>query len=182
MQSERVVLTYQDYLETPDDGNRYEIHEGELSVNPAPGRRHQGVSANFFMALRAHVTQCGLGELYYAPLAVILDDTTIVEPDLVFVETARLGILTDRGVEGPPTLVVEIISPYSRRIDRVRKLQLYARYEVPYYWIVDPAQRTIEGCRLVGGRYEQVGRAAGVESIALPRFPDLRLNLRSLWV
>ena len=75
----------------------------------------------------------GLGEVLYAPLDCILDDTTIVQPDLVFVDTTRLGQISERGIEGPPTLVIEIISPSTKRIDRVRKRQLYGRYGVPYY-------------------------------------------------
>src|SRR5439155_1983242 len=129
------------------DGLRYEIHEGRLSVTPAPVPEHQEASGDLYFVLRQHVTSRGLGKLYYAPLDVILSDTTIVQPDLVFLDNSRLCQISGRGVEGPPTLVVEILSPSTSRIDRVRKTQLYAQYGVPYYWIVDPRARTIEGYR-----------------------------------
>ena len=176
-----VILTYQDYLELPDDNLRYEIHEGQLSVTPAPTPEHKESSGDLYSAVRHYVRSRGLGRLYYAPLDVILSDTTIVQPDLVFLDNSRLGQISARGVEGPPTLVVEILSPSTSRIDRVRKTQLYAQHGVPYYWIVDPRARTIEGYRLTGEQYEPAGRVAGSEPLALPPFPDLLLDPSSIW-
>src|ERR1700693_2556454 len=106
----RVALTYRDYAALPEDGKRYEIHDGELSVTPAPTSDHQIVSANLFMILAAHVKARNLGLVLYAPLDVILAATAIVQPDLVYLDRGRLGALRRRGVEGPPTLVVEILS------------------------------------------------------------------------
>ena len=119
------VFTDEDYAALPDDGLRYEVHEGELSVTPSPGVPHQEVSANLGDLLRAHVKAHGLGTLLYAPLDVILSDTTIVQPDLVYVDPTRASIVTRRAIEGAPTLAVEIPSKSSRRsllgsIDRPR--------------------------------------------------------------
>ena len=177
----RGVLTYEDYLATPDDGCRYEIHDGELSVTPVPGTRHQMVSANLGDALRAHVKQLGMGLVLYAPLGVILSNTTIVEPDIVYIATADAAPVSARGIEGPPTLAIEIISPGTPRIDRVTKLQLYARYGVPYYWIVDPDARAIEVYELAEGGYRLVTLAAGDAPVSLPPFPDLALVPDSVW-
>jgi Uma2 family endonuclease len=69
---------------------------------------------------------------------VILSDTTVVQPDIVFVATERAGQISERGIEGAPTLVIEILSPSTRETDRHAKLQLYARHRIPHYWIVDP--------------------------------------------
>ena len=132
-----VVLTYRDYATLPDDGRRYEIHDGELSVTPAPGSAHQMISADLYDVVKAHVKAGNLGLVLYAPLDVILSDTTVVQPDLVYLDPARLGLLTERGIEGPPTLVVEILSPSTRLIDHEHELALYARYRGPHYWIVD---------------------------------------------
>ena len=181
MQTKRVILTYQDYLELPDDGRRYEIHQGELSVAPAPGTAHQRSSGNLYSVLRQHVKSHHLGELLYAPVDCILDDATIVQPDLIFMPNDRLALISERGIEGPPTLVVEILSRYSIRIDRVRKLQLYAHYGVPYYWIVDNEVRTIEAFRLVDGRYDPAGRVTESEPTSLPPFPDLVIAPESIW-
>jgi Uma2 family endonuclease len=138
MTSVRVVLTYRDYAALPDDGRRYEIHDGELSVTPAPGRTHQYVLLRLAAALHAHVSAHDLGEIYIAPFDVILADTTIIQPDITFVAKDRLAILSERGADGAPTLVVEMLSRSTTHVDRTTKLQLYARHAVPYYWIVDP--------------------------------------------
>ena len=94
----RNVLTYEDYAALPADGRRYEIHEGELSGTPAPGTRHQEVKANLFDLLRHHVREHDLGKLFDAPIDCILAETTIVQPDIVFVDTRRLPIISERGI------------------------------------------------------------------------------------
>jgi len=179
--SPRVILTYKDYEALPADGRRYELHEGELSVTPAPSPRHQRISGNLNEILRQHVKARGLGEVFYAPIDCILSETTVVQPDLVYLDTTRLSIVSDRGIEGPPTLVVEILSPTTTLIDRSTKLQLYARHGIPYYWIVDPESRSVEMYTLSEGGYQLATRAAGPEAVFLPPFPDLALVPASLW-
>ena len=189
MTAVKVVLTYEDYVLLPDDGRRYEIHDGELSVTPAPGRRHQWVVVKLTVALHEHVTARDLGEVYVSPFDVILADSTIVQPDLTFVAKDRLSVLADRGVQGSPTLAVEVISPYTGRIDRSTKLNLYARFGVPYYWIVDPEARTIDVYRLERAPVGSVGAAATYaepqrfsEVLAdLPPLSGLTLDATSLW-
>ena len=78
-------------------------------------------------------------------------------------------------------LAVEIISPSTPRIDRVTKLRLYARYGVPYYWIVDPAARTVEAYELAGEAHRLVTTAHGAEAVSLPPFPDLTFVPDALW-
>jgi Uma2 family endonuclease len=177
----RVRLTYEDYAALPDDGRRYELHEGELSVSPSPGTDHQDTLGNLFVILRGHVNARRLGKVFVAPLDCILDNTTVVQPDILFVEAARCSVMSERGVEGAPTLVIEITSPASGVIDRRRKLQLYERYAVPYYWIVDPPARTIEAHHLTQGMYRDAGTLSGRATTSLPPFHDLILDPREIW-
>jgi Uma2 family endonuclease len=177
----RVVLTYKDYEVLPADGRRYELHDGELSVTPAPSPQHQRVSRSLFRLLDPHVRARALGEVFYSPIDVILSDTTILQPDLVFLEGSRQSAISRRGIEGPPSLVVEILSPSTTQIDRDVKRQLYARYGVPYYWIADPDARTIEAYRVAGGVYELAQRMEGGGSVELPPFTDLVLVPASIW-
>jgi Uma2 family endonuclease len=177
----RVRLTYEDYAALPDDGRRYELHEGELSVTPAPGLSHQAILRNLVVLLHRHVSSRELGEVFPAPVDCILENITIVQPDIVFVETARRSVMTERGIEGPPTLAVEIISPSSGGIDRRRKLQLYARYAVTHYWIVDPSARTIEAHQLMQGVYGDARTLSGTTTVSLPPFLDLILDPREIW-
>lgn len=165
----------------PDDGRRYEIHEGELSVTPAPGIPHQLVIWNLYLLLRPHVDARALGTILLSPVDVILATTTVVQPDLVYVETARASLITRRGIEGSPSLAVEVISPSTPAIDRNTKLQLYARHRVPHYWIVDPEGRAIDAYELVDDGYRLVIRAAGAGALVLPPFPDLQFVPESLW-
>jgi Uma2 family endonuclease len=177
----RVALTYRDYAALPDDGKRYEVHDGELSVMTAPTSDHQIVSARLFTTLHRHVEARRLGLVLYAPLDVILSDTTIVQPDIVYLDRERLPALERRGVEGPPTLVIEILSPTTAATDRSRKRALYTRYGVPNFWLVDPDVRVIEAYVLRGGEYALAVRAAGGQPLDLPPFVDLGLVPDSLW-
>src|SRR5437762_1202886 len=131
MADRAILLTYRDYCELPDDGRRYEIHDGELSVTPAPNPRHQRLVGALYRILHAHVRSHGLGEVFLSPLDVILSDIAIVQPDVVYLERSRAGAVSSRGIEGAATLAVEILSPWTAAIDRQRKRQLYARYGCP---------------------------------------------------
>ncbi|MFQ5829915.1 MAG: Uma2 family endonuclease [Candidatus Methylomirabilia bacterium] len=181
MAAERVILTYKDYEALPADGRRYELHDGELSVTLAPSPLHQHILGNLNEIVRQHVKTHGLGEILFAPIDCILSETTILRPDLVYLDASRLSLVSARGIEGAPTLVVEILSPSTTLIDRSTKLQLYARYGAPYYWIVDPEARIIEVHVLSGGAYQLVARAAGLQAVSLLPFPDLALVPASLW-
>ncbi len=106
-----------------------------------------------------------------APTDVILSDTTIVQPDIIWVGPDRLDVISARGIEGPPTLAVEIVSPSTGAIDRHTKMQLYARHGISWYWLVDPDAQTLDVYGLVAGSY-----------VLRPEpFPDLTLPLASIW-
>jgi Uma2 family endonuclease len=116
--STRVVLTYRDYEALPADGRRYELHDGELFVTAAPGLPHQRLVGDLFVLLRGHVRARGLGEVFVSPVDCILSDTTIVQPDVVYLESARSSLAGARGIEGAPTLV----SPSTGKMSLVMKL------------------------------------------------------------
>ncbi len=181
MAIERIVLNYEDYAALPADGRRYEIHEGELSLTPAPSPRHQLISLNLSTLLHHHVKTRGLGVVLPAPIDVILSDTSIVQPDIVYVDQSRVGQISNRGIEGAPTLVIEILSPSTVATDRRTKHRLYARHGVPYYWIVDPEARALEAWTLAPDGYSLAVEGAGTSPINPPPFPDLGLVPASLW-
>ena len=177
----RVVLTYADLAALPADGQRYELHEGEISVTAAPRPRHQLVVGNLHLILAGHVRRLSLGEIFLAPIDVILSDLTVLEPDLVYLDSARLGFVTERGIEGAPTLTIEVLSRATASIDRGVKLQLYRQYRVPHYWIVDIDARVIETYRLAGEGYQAGPRLEGAAPVALPPFEDLALDPPAVW-
>ena len=181
MSGEHGILTYRDYEALPADGRRYELHDGALSVTPAPGTRHQRILRELNEVVQAHVKSRRLGEVFFAPIDLILEETTIVQPDLVYLDPTRAHLVSERGIEGPPTLVVEILSPSTTSIDRNAKRRLYRRFGVPHYWIVDPESLTIEAYVLAEGDYQLAARASGDTPASLPPFPELALVPKSLW-
>ena len=137
-------LTYEDYLLFPDDGKRHEVIDGDHNVTPAPKTKHQKVSFNLTVAMGSFVKQKGLGLVLAAPSDVILSDENVVQPDLLFVSTARASIVTEDNIRGAPDLVVEIISETTRKKDEVTKRKLYERFGVQEYWVVDPELETVK--------------------------------------
>lgn len=146
----------------PDDGNRYELIEGEIVVSPSPRSRHQVVCARLFRLLDDRCPDPLM--VLFAPLDVVLEEHSVVEPDLIVFDRDELG---DRGLDTPPLLAIEILSPSTRGRDLVRKKRLYERTGVPSYWIVDPGDAegdvTVTGWELRDGRYEVVASIAGDE-------------------
>jgi len=177
----RVVLTYRDYAALPADGRRYELHDGGLSVTPAPNTAHQRAVTRLLRILADHVERHGLGEVLISPIDCILSDTTVVQPDLVFVDQGKADLVSDRGIEGAPTLVIEVLSPSTSRIDRSIKLQLYARHRIQFYWIVDLDGRRLEAHVLTGDQFRMAGVLADSEQGSLPPFGDLTISAESLW-
>jgi Uma2 family endonuclease len=175
------VLTYDDYVELPDDGNRYEILDGELHVTPAPASRHQIASIELSTILNVFVRANRLGRVLTAPTDVIFADTTIAQPDILFVRAERQSIITERAVEGAPDLLVEILSPGTSRWDRTIKAAVYARYDVSYYWLLDPDLRTIELYENDRSSYRLVARESGGAVIRTPLFPGPDIALTEIW-
>jgi Uma2 family endonuclease len=150
-------LTYDDLRDIPDDGQRYEVIGGELVVNPAPSADHQRVVGSVYRLLFVFGHNHAAGEALLAPFDVILSYFDIVQPDVVFMAASQPRIAgTHHSTDGPPRIVVEVISPASRRTDSVRKMALYARAGVPEYWIADPERRLLVINVLMGDEYVPV--------------------------
>lgn len=173
-------LTYQDYLKLPED-QRYEVLEGDLYMVPAPGMLHQEILANLYVALRTYVLERKLGKVYFAPVDVILDDHTIVQPDLLVILNENMTIKRPEGVRGAPNLVVEVLSPGTSHRDRGRKRQLYGRFGVREYWLLDPQGRTLEVAVLRDGELQTVSVASSGDRVHSPLFPDLCIALDDLF-
>lgn len=165
------VFTYADLQTFPEDNLRREIIDGELIVTAAPRIRHQRVVANLTARLWLYAAEHG-GEVLPAPTDVFFADDNVVEPDVLFVTAANLSKLEDRFVRSAPDLVVEISSPSTRKLELVRKRELYERFGVPEYWYIDIELDQIQVYRLAEsyGIARIVGRGDTIESQALPAF------------
>jgi Uma2 family endonuclease len=176
-------LTYEDYCLIPDDGKRHEIIDGEEYTSPSPTTPHQRIVQRLHRSLAPFVKERSAGEIFIAPYDVLLSEHDIVQPDVLFVSTEHSDIVKERGIEGAPDLIAEVVSEGNRRHDEVRKRKLYARHGVPEYWIVDPALDTVKVYRNPEGGYERVGQlcAEDEDTLTTPLLSDWALPLTELF-
>ncbi len=179
------LLTHRDLDELPEnDGERYEVVDGELYVASFPFVAHQRVATQLLAMIAVYLDAHPLGEVFTSNTKVVLDDFTGVGPDLVYVSRERMDGLKPDGFYGPPDLVVEVVSS-KPKLDRVIKHRKYAAAGVPNYWIVDPGARTLEVFELKGRRYKRTTVEGGATfspklfpGLAIPARAALRWGLR----
>ncbi len=172
-------VTYEIYASMPEDGNRYEVDDGVLELmSPSPSSTHQLLSA----AMRDTINESCRNEyvIIYAPIDLILSDREIRQPDLVMVHHSRMSIIKHRGIVGAPDLVVEILSPYSARRDKLRKVAVYAKYGIPEYWIADPANGTLEQYELHGETYSLTNVYQPDDPVRSERIPCVSFTMQEL--
>jgi Uma2 family endonuclease len=154
---EERLYTYADLRELDvEEGDYYELINGELVKRAGQLLNHQLVILSFSSILHTFITQNALGTVLFGPLDVYFDDLNVVQPDIFFIRKERESILTDERVVGAPDLIVEIISPTSVLRDRRDKFRLYEKFGVREYWLVEPASHVVEVYRLVDGVYDLV--------------------------
>jgi len=172
-------LDYSDLQVTPGDGRRYELVRGDLLVTPSPSLRHQQASRELLVQLMAYFHERSLGEVFYAPVDLILTGHDVFVPDLVV--TTDPGSPSGRGIEKPPLLVVEILSPSTAKVDRGLKAQRYAELGVAHYWLVDPERRTLECHRLEQGAFQLLIAGQDDTVLAHSAWDGLSIDLTRLW-
>ena len=175
--------TYEDYLKIPEEpGYRFVVLEGHLVKEPSPSVHHQRVSRELAYQLKAFFDDFDPeGELFFAPLDVTLTNSNVLQPDILFVSGVRSGIIQKNRIDGSCDLVIEIMSPTNRRMDRLHKMEIYRQAEIPHYWIVDPEENTIEAFRLVNGNYSLIIGVGLGDRFHHPEFSDLDLNLDKIF-
>ena len=176
----RRKLDYSYILGTPNDGKRYELVDGELFVNPAPSKIHQRISRRLQRQLEDYFHDRKLGEVFNAPLDVVLTPHDVFEPDLLVVGDPDQT--TTRNVEKPPLLVVEILSPSTRTVDRGVKFRRYAELGIQHCWIVDPERERMECFRLRSGTYRMVIEGEGDTKLDHLDWDGLVIDLAVLWL
>lgn len=177
-----VKLTYQDLLAMPEDGLRHELIDGVHYVSAAPRPRHQLALIRLATRIETYLRAHPLGVLRPGPADVVFTDHDVVEPDLLFISRERREILTGLNISGgAPELVVEILSPSTRRRDPVLKHRLYERWGVDEYWIVDPPRETVQAFRRAGGRYRLAAELGAGDVLATPILPGLALPLAEVF-
>lgn len=174
----REILTYQDYLTFPDgDGIKKEIIEGELFMSPAPSIKHQLILRDLAILLHNYIKQHDLGELFFAPCDVVFSNINVMQPDILFISKSNFHILTELNIKGAPDLIVEIVSPSSKDTDRIYKKNVYQKFGVKEYWLVDPNEETVEIWVLKNKNFHLYCRASKDQKIESQLLQGLQIEL-----
>lgn len=176
----RRKFTYEDYRHTSDD-IRYELLDGELVEMPSPKEIHQRLVLALGTLFNIFVSARNLGRVYISPFDVVLSDTIVVQPDVIFVSNERSHIITEDNIQGAPDLVVEILSPSNARNDTEVKREFYERHGVTEYWIFDPYARNITVLILGENGYEVAGIYGEGQTLTSPTLTGFSLNLDDIF-
>jgi len=174
-------MTYAQYCLLPEDGKQYEVIDGELFMTPAPRPKHQKIVVRLTEELSRFVRENRLGEVFVAPIDVLLDRHTIVQPDVLFISIARLSIVGEDAIEGPPDLVVEVLSPSTFYKDLRKKMAAYSQFGVQEYWIVDPETQSIEVYARQDDKLQSARKFSSGETIASALLPGFRLAVKDVF-
>lgn len=173
-----IKFTLIDYLNLPEYP-RYELIEGDLLLTPSPSTRHQRAAGNVEAVLRAWVERNNLGTVFDAPLDVVLSDETVVQPDVMVILNDNRHVIQER-IEGPPNLIVEILSPATKDRDLTTKRRLYARHGVKEYWTIDVDRRTIEVNTWTPTGYVVHGTYAYADTVVSPLLPGFSAPVKEI--
>ncbi len=175
-------LTYEDYKTFPDnDGIRKEIIEGELFMTPAPNTKHQSVSRELSFLLVSFIKSTNIGKIFVAPYDVKFSHINVFQPDIVFVLQDNYEIITDININGAPDLVIEILSPSTKANDRIFKKQIYEKFGVKEYWIVDPENETVEIWVLKNHKFILDSKAGKSQTFKSQILKGLEINLSEIF-
>lgn len=170
------LYTWDDIKDLPESHGRTEIVDGDLVISPTPNGPHQGICTELGCSLGLFIEQHELGEFYSCALHTILDTHVHYEPDLCFVSKDRLDIIQENYIDGPPDLIIEVISEGNRTHDTVVKFGHYEKYGVKEYWLVDQRDRLIAVHSLRNGQYERLGAFAPGDTLQTEILKGLTLD------
>jgi Uma2 family endonuclease len=143
------------------EGTPCQLINDNIVMSPAPLLNHQTLCRNIFRAIDRKVVANGLGETFFSPVDVYLNNKNVFQPDIVFVASNRTGILQENGIYGAPDLVIEILSKGTRAYDRGAKKEVYEKEGVKEYWLVEPQTKVCKGFVLQEGKFQALEPTTG---------------------
>lgn len=158
-------MTAAEFLALPETHQPTQLLNGELILSPSPVPNHQRCSRQIEYLIEELKPN---GEVFHAPIDLYLDDANIPQPDVIWIAENSRCVVTRKYLQGPPELVVEVFSPSTELKDRKDKFNLYQRFAIPEYWMVDPELEFIEVYVLENGAYKRLGVFERGESFVSP--------------
>ena len=142
--SGKIYYTFKDLQKLPEwpEGPLIELIAGELYLVPSPIPLHQDITRNLIIKLSNYLSKKAIGKIYNAPIDVKLSNEDVVIPDLIFISNENKTIIKEKFIEGTPDLVIEILSSNKTR-DLIEKFELYQKYKVKEYWVINPQEKSI---------------------------------------
>jgi Uma2 family endonuclease len=182
--ADHLKLAYEDYLALPNNGKQYQIVEGDLFTAPAPGVQHQRLVRRLIILLDRIARENNLGEVFAAPIDVLLSPMDIVQPDVVYVASNNAGIITAQNIQGAPDLLIEVLSPSTRRLDEIIKRKRYEQTGIREYWIVDPELEILKVYRRgdLGFNEAEIVSLEGQTTLTSPLFPGITIHLAEIFL
>jgi Uma2 family endonuclease len=171
--------TVDDYLLLGEIKTPCQLINGELIMSPAPHPNHQRISRRLFKIFDRILE--GQGETFYAPIDLYIDNKNVFQPDLAYVSNKNKSVITNRGIEGPIEIIVEIISPSNSYTDRNQKKSSYLQFGIKEYWIVDPGNKSIEIYSPEGGGEVPIFFLSGEGLVTSPLENKLQFELKSIF-
>jgi len=175
------VFTYEDYLNLPDNGKRYEIINGELYMVPAPTLGHQDTIGEFHLTMGLFLRTNPIGKIYLAPTDIIFSEIDVLQPDLIFVSKEKFDILTRENIQGAPDLVIEVLSPGTEKRDRTIKLKAYSKFGVQEYWMANDIKAIVEVWRRRGKKLVLHTVLDRTQTLTTPLLPGLEISLEKIF-
>ncbi|MBO0842620.1 MAG: Uma2 family endonuclease [Nocardioides sp.] len=164
-------LTRADWEAMPEHRGKVELLDGVIVEQFGPGPdvtgaklKHQKMLARIYDLIRPVIPAGWL--MLFPPFDVFVKETVVLEPDLIVAPEERF---LEHGLEEPPTLVVEALSPSTRQHDVVKKFNWFAEFGVQYVWFADPTEPSVIMWELVEGRYVEMGEAVGDQTLTVER-------------
>ncbi len=172
-----------DYFILPEKNRyRYEVFNGVVERESTPNVLHQRVVPRLWLALHNYFHSVDPeGEVFIAPLEVLIGDRNMVQPDIVYVSGEKKSIIEEERIEGVPCLVAEVLSPVNMRKDRLKKMRLFEQAQIPHFFLVNPEEKTLECYFLQGRFYTRVALGMDDEVVEHPELEGLSIELKNLW-
>lgn len=140
---------------TLPEGTLCQLINNKLIMSPAPKILHQEILNEINIGISIYLRENALGKIFIAPLDVHLSKQNILQPDILFVKNQNLNKTKEKGLFGAPDLVIEVLSPATSQLDYVEKKNLYEKFGVSEYFIVDPESKSVDSWFLKAGKYEE---------------------------